>query len=89
MSSGTYTGITVFQDRSSTTGATMSGSSNITNTGTFYFPDATLTLSGAGGVNNIGAQIIAKNLTFSGSAGIQVKYDSSVASVGNGFAIVQ
>jgi hypothetical protein len=67
----------------------MSGSSNIKNTGTFYFPDAALTLSGTGGVNNIGAQIIAKNLIFSGSAGIQVNYDSSVASAPSGFAIVQ
>ena len=85
MSSGTYAGITVFQDRSSTTGATMSGSGNMNNTGTFYFPDATLTLSGSSGVNAVGAQIIAKNLTFSGSAGIQVNYDSSVASMSNGF----
>jgi hypothetical protein len=89
MSSGTYAGITVFQDRSSTTGATLSGTGNMHNTGTFYFPDATLTLSGSSGVNAVGAQIIAKNLTFSGSAGIQVNYDSSVASVSNGFAIVQ
>jgi Flp pilus assembly protein TadG len=89
MSTGPYIGITVFQDRSSTTGATLSGSGNMNNTGTFYFPDATLTLSGSSGVNAVGAQIIAKNLTFSGSAGIQVKFDSSVASVGNGFAIVQ
>jgi Flp pilus assembly protein TadG len=89
MSTGPYTGITVFQDRSSTTGATLSGSGNMNNTGTFYFPDATLTLSGSSGVNAVGAQIIAKNLSFSGLAQTQVKYDSSVASVGNGFAIVQ
>ena len=89
MSSGTYAGITVFQDRSSTTGATMSGAGQISNSGTFYFPDATLTLSGTGGVNAVGAQIIAKNLTFSGTAATQVNYNSSVASVSNGFAIVQ
>ena len=40
MSGGAYAGITMFQDRTSTTGATMSGSGNISNTGTFYFPDA-------------------------------------------------
>jgi hypothetical protein len=28
----------------------------------------------------VGAQIIAKDLTFSGTAGIQVNYDTSVAS---------
>jgi Flp pilus assembly protein TadG len=79
MSSGTYQGITVFQDRSSSVGATMSGGSNINNTGTFYFPGSRLTLSGTSGVATMGAQIIAKDLTFSGTAGIQVKYDSSVA----------
>ena len=80
MTSGTYQGITVFQDRSSTVGATMSGGSNINNTGTFYFPDAKLTLSGTSGASSVGAQIIAKDLTFSGSSGIQVTYGSSVAS---------
>ncbi len=89
MTSGTYAGITVFQDRSSTTGATMSGSGNINNTGTFYFPDATLTLSGTSGVNAVGAQIIAKGLTLSGSASAQVNYNSSVASTSGGLAIVQ
>jgi Flp pilus assembly protein TadG len=79
MTSGTYQGITMFQDRSSAVGATMSGGSNITNTGTFYFPGSRLTLSGTSGVASMGAQMIAKNLTFSGTSGVQVKYDSSVA----------
>ena len=79
MTSGTYQGITVFQDRSSAVGATMSGGSNINNTGTFYFPGSKLTLSGTSGVAAMGAQIIAKDLTFSGTAGVQVKYDGSVA----------
>ena len=69
MTSGTYQGITVFQDRSSSVGATMSGGSNINNTGTFYFPGSRLTLSGTSGVAAMGAQIIAKDLTFSGISG--------------------
>jgi hypothetical protein len=89
MTSGNYAGITVFQDRSSATGATMSGTGNINNTGTFYFPDATLTLSGSSGVNAIGAQLITKGLTLSGSATAQVNYDSSVASTSGNLAIVQ
>jgi Putative Tad-like Flp pilus-assembly len=89
MSTGTYAGITMFQDRSSTTGATMSGAGTINNTGTFYFPDATLTLSGSSGVNAVGAQVIAKGLTLSGSASAQVNYDSSVASTSGNLAIVQ
>ena len=88
MTSGTYAGITVFQDRSNTASAAMSGGSNINNTGTFYFPSSTLTLSGGTGVGVMGAQFIAKKLTFSGSSGIKVNYDSSVASTSS-LALVQ
>jgi len=89
MSSGTYAGLTIFQDRSSSAGAAMSGGSNINNTGTFYFPSATLALSGSSGTSVVGAQIIAKNLTFSGTSGIKVNYGSSVASRPATFALVQ
>lgn len=89
MSSGTYAGITVFQASSDTASATLSGGSNINNTGTFYFPGATLTLSGSSGTSSVGAQIIAKNLTISGTAGIKVTYGSSVASKPSTFALIQ
>ena len=77
MSSGTYAGITVFQDRSNSAGATMSGGTNINNTGTFYFPDSSVTLSGSSGVSVIGAQLIAKNLAFSGTSSIEVNYNAN------------
>jgi hypothetical protein len=80
MTSGTYAGITLFQDRSNSSGATMPGGSNMSNTGTFYFPGSTLTLSGGSGVGVMGAQFIANKLTFSGNSGINVNYDGSVAS---------
>ncbi|HZW30871.1 MAG TPA: pilus assembly protein TadG-related protein [Isosphaeraceae bacterium] len=88
MTSGTYAGITIFQDRSNTAGATMSGGSNISNTGTFYFPSSTLTLSGNSGVAAMGSQIIVNNLTFSGTSGIDVVYGGSVAS-SSSLALVQ
>jgi Flp pilus assembly protein TadG len=88
MTSGTYAGITVFQDRANTAAAAMSGGSNINNSGTFYFPASTLTLSGTSGVAVMGAQFIANKFTFSGSAGIQVNYDSSVAGT-SAFGLVQ
>ena len=88
MTSGTYAGITVFQDRSNTASATMSGGSNVSNTGTFYLPSATLTLSGSSGVGVMGSQFIVNKLTFSGSAGITVNYGSSVAST-SGLALVE
>lgn len=89
MNSGTYAGITIFQDRSSSTGATMSGGSNINNSGTMYFPNAALALSGSSGTSVIGAQVIAKSLAFSGTSGIKVNYGSSVASKPSTFALVQ
>lgn len=89
MNTGTYAGITVFQNSTDTAPATMSGGSNINNTGTFYFPGATLTLSGTSGASSVGAQIIAKNLTISGSASIKVTYGSSVASMPATFALIQ
>jgi hypothetical protein len=79
MSSGTYAGLTIFQDRSNSSGATMSGGSNFSNTGTFYFPGSRLTLSGISTIGVMGAQMIAKNLTFSGTSGVKVVYDNSVA----------
>ena len=88
MTSGTYAGITIFQDRSNTASATLSGGSNISNTGTFYFPSSTLTLSGTSGTAAMGAQVIANKLTFSGGAGIKVNYDNSVAG-SSSLALVQ
>lgn len=88
MTTGTYAGISIFQDRANTASATLSGGSNISNTGTFYFPAATLTLSGTSGTAAMGAQVIASKLTISGGAGIAVNYDSSVAG-SSSLALVQ
>lgn len=88
MTSGAYAGITVFQDRNSTVGANMSGGSNINNTGTFYFPNAQLNLTGTTSVGVIGAQFIVNTLAFSGNCSIKVNYDNSVASKSS-FGLVQ
>ncbi len=79
MSGGTYAGITVFQDRTNSVGATLSGGSNLNNSGTFYFPSSTVTLSGNGSVGVAGSQFIANKMTFSGNSGIKVNYNNSVA----------
>ena len=88
MTSGTYSGITVFQDRSNTASAAMSGGSNISNSGTFYLPSAKLTLSGTSGTSVMGSQFIVKSLAFSGGAGVNVNYNSSVAGT-SGLALVE
>ncbi len=76
MTTGLYAGITLFQDRADSSPATMSGASSVKNSGTFYFPDAALTLSGGSGVGQVGSQFITKSLAFSGSGGISVNYSS-------------
>jgi Flp pilus assembly protein TadG len=88
MASGTYAGITVFQDGSNTASATLSGGSNMTNSGTYYFPSAALSLSGGSGVGILGSQFIAKTVAFSGSSAINVTYSSSVAGTSS-LALVQ
>jgi hypothetical protein len=80
MRTGTYAGITIFRDRTNSAGATMSGGSNISNTGTFRFPGSTVTLSGTGSVGVMGAQFIVEDLTFSGTSGVKVNFDTSVVS---------
>jgi len=47
---GTYAGITVFQAREDTTEATISGGSESVLGGTFYFPNAQVTLSGGSNI---------------------------------------
>jgi Flp pilus assembly protein TadG len=89
MTTGTYAGLSIFQDRTSTTGATLSGGSNISCSGTFYFPDATLTLSGTSGVATMGSQMIVNKITFSGGAGVSVNYNSNSVAAVPKLALVQ
>jgi Flp pilus assembly protein TadG len=89
MTSGTYAGITIFQDRSNTAGAALSGGSNLSNTGTFYFPSATVALSGSSSVGVVGSQLIVNELTFSGSGGVSVSYNASSVARKSSLAIVQ
>ena len=89
MTSGTYAGLTIFQDRSSAVGATLSGGSNINLTGTYYFPSAPLTMSGSSSVAALGSQVICKTLAFSGSAGVGVTYNASSVARKATIAIVQ
>ena len=78
MTSGTYQGITVFQDRSSAVGATMSAEpTSITPAHSISGLQIDVKRYQRG--RQMGAQVIAKDITFSGTAGIQVNYDSSVA----------
>jgi hypothetical protein len=73
--SGPYQGITFWQDRSSNTTGTVTGTGGQTEiTGTFYFPGALLNVSGNGGVANIGSQYISRLLNLGGNGGINIDW---------------
>jgi hypothetical protein len=62
MTSGTYSGVLIFQDRSNASGVTMSGATQ-TYTGAVYAPDASLTMSGGTFTQTT---FVAKTITMSG-----------------------
>jgi hypothetical protein len=65
--SGTYKGITLFQERSSNKQINITGQGNMNMTGTFYAAAAKTSITGQGGYNNaIGSQWIAWQLYVTG-----------------------
>jgi Flp pilus assembly protein TadG len=79
-SSGTFAGITVYQDRNapSTTTNTLTGGSNQKFTGDLYFPNTSLTYGG-NAASTTCTHLIVRTLSFSGSSALQ----NSCAGVGN------
>jgi hypothetical protein len=75
-STGTYQGISIFENRTSTAAVTLSGSENQSFGGTIYAADGAVTLSGTStatfGSTVMGAQYIVGSLTISGSGNITV-----------------
>jgi len=73
--SGIYKGVMFFQDRTSTVAANISGGSNMTLTGTFYFANALLSVTGSAGFVNMGSQYVSRTLNAQGSGTIYVDWD--------------
>jgi hypothetical protein len=69
--SGTYAGISLFQNRTSNVQITLSGGSSTSMQGTFYAAAAPMNVSGASGIK-LGSQYISYDLTVSGSASFTV-----------------
>lgn len=70
--SGTYQGVTIFQDRADSTGDTLHGNGNINIDGAIYLPDAAVGLTGNG--DTIGSQIIANTASFTGNGTLNINY---------------
>jgi Flp pilus assembly protein TadG len=72
--SGTYRGLTLFQNRTATQDMTISGNGNFNVTGTFYASNALLNVTGNGAAN-IGSQYISRLLDVTGGAGLLIDYN--------------
>jgi Flp pilus assembly protein TadG len=73
--SGTYMGLTFFQNRTSTVGLSLSGNGNLSITGTIYAPGARLTVSG-NGTMTVGSQYITDDLTTTGNGTFDVPWST-------------
>jgi hypothetical protein len=80
--SGTYQGITLFQERTSNKQISITGQGNMTMTGTFYAAAAKATITGQGGfTNQIGSQWIAWQLAVTGSGSFNVHFGGQATPV--------
>jgi hypothetical protein len=70
--SGTYKGITIFQDRSSTAVVAITGNGSMNLTGTVYAAGANVDLTANGAANVMGSRIIADSLTVTGNGSVNV-----------------
>jgi Flp pilus assembly protein TadG len=89
-SSGTYSGIVYYQNRSSSVSPQFGNGATINVKGTFYAPAASLTFNGGTTTNVLSNQMIVKDINISNGATINIPYNSStVASTAGSFALVQ
>ncbi len=87
--SGTYNGLVYFQNRSSSVAPQIGNGASITLKGTFYAPDATITLAG-GSMSQFTSQLVVSSLNISNGSQITVPYSSSTVASGTGtFGLVQ
>ena len=78
LKSGTYAGITIYEDRSDTSQDSITGQStgNLNISGTVYTPAAKFTLTGSGGNYAVGSQYIVYQLVVTGSGSFNVQYNA-------------
>jgi len=71
---GIYQGLTFFQARNAPEDVQIAGDGSFTITGTIYAADATLKVTGNGGVANIGSQYVSNDLALAGNGNVNIKY---------------
>jgi len=73
--SGTYTGISIFQDRASSNTVYVSGNGSSSYSGTFYIAGGTLNITGNGTGDVIGSQYISYDLVTGGNGTFSISWD--------------
>ncbi len=86
---GTYKGISLFQQRSSTNTMYVAGNGNSYMTGAFYVAGGTLNVQGNGDNNTIGAQYISWNLKIGGGGNFKVVWDPNLVPPARELALVE
>jgi len=74
---GIYQGISLFQDRTSSTPLSVSGNGNMNISGTFYAASALLSITGGSGSNTIGSQYVSYDLNLGGNGAITIDYTAA------------
>jgi hypothetical protein len=73
-SSGTYKGISFYQDRSNSSADTLQGTAGAFNSGVMYFPAAHVSV--AGNPTSTASQLIADTLDVQGDSQLNITYDT-------------
>ena len=87
--SGTYQGISVFQNRTVNSQVAITGNGSLNLTGSIYAPDANLTVTGNGSNNVMGSQFISYDLTVTGNGGVNVNSSASSMSATRSYGLVE
>jgi hypothetical protein len=74
---GPYAGLTVFYDRNNNAGMQLSGTPNLTVSGTIYAKDAALSLSGTVQPTTINSLIIVNSASINGNGNLTVNYNAT------------
>jgi Flp pilus assembly protein TadG len=76
MSTGTYAGMSFYEDRSNTSNITLKGTSGNSTSGIMYFPGAAVSIQGT--PDNVCSQLICDTLHIQGNAQLNINYNSSL-----------
>jgi hypothetical protein len=89
ITSGTYTGFFIFQNRLATQQISITGNGEFNIQGTLYAPNADLSLTGNGANQTMGSQVISRTITVSGNGVINVELTTGKTAPQRFYRLVQ